>query len=49
MVAPGVLCQSDDAGSGRIEIVITGGRRIVVDRVVDIEVLVRLVRALERP
>jgi transposase len=33
---------------GRIEIVTTNGRRLIVDRDVDVEALLRIVQALER-
>ena len=35
-------------GSGRIEIVTANGRRVLVDRDVDVEALIRVVQALER-
>jgi transposase len=35
-------------GSGRIEIVMANGRRVIVDRDVDVEALLRVVQALER-
>ena len=35
-------------GRGRIEIVTTNGRRLIVDRDVDVEALLRIVQALER-
>jgi transposase len=34
--------------SGRIEIVMANGRRVLVDRDVDVEALIRVVQALER-
>ena len=36
------------SGGGRIEIVTTNGRRLTVDRDVDVEALLRIVQALER-
>ncbi|MFG1245049.1 IS66-like element accessory protein TnpA [Xanthobacter versatilis] len=35
-------------GNGRIEIVMANGRRVIVDRDVDVEALLRIVQALER-
>ncbi|MCL8385426.1 hypothetical protein [Xanthobacter aminoxidans] len=35
-------------GSGRIEIVMANGRRVIVNRDVDVEALLRIVQALER-
>lgn len=35
------------SGSGRMEIVIANGRRVVVDRDVDVDALLRIVRGLE--
>ncbi|MFG1379834.1 IS66-like element accessory protein TnpA [Xanthobacter autotrophicus] len=35
-------------GSGRIEIVMVNGRRVIVDRDVDVKALLRIVQALER-
>lgn len=35
-------------GNGRIEIVMANGRRVIVDRDVDVETLLRIVQALER-
>jgi transposase len=35
------------ASLGRMEVVIKNGRRLIVDREVDLEVLLRVVRALE--
>lgn len=35
-------------GNGRIEIVMANGRRVIVDRDVDVEAVLRIVQALER-
>ena len=35
------------SGAGRMEVVIANGRRVVVDRDVDVDVLLRIVRGLE--
>jgi len=35
------------AGNGRMEVVSTNGRRVIVDRDVDVDVLLRLLRGLE--
>ncbi|MFT4161535.1 IS66-like element accessory protein TnpA [Shinella sp.] len=40
---------SGGSGCGRIEIVVANGRRVVVDRDVAVEALIRIVRALEQP
>lgn len=36
------------SGGGRIELVTANGRRLIVDRDVDVEALLRIVQALER-
>ena len=48
MIIPDRSAQDAGSGCGRIEIVIANGRRVVVDRDVDIEALIRIVRALEQ-
>ena len=43
----GALGERTTTGSGRIEIVSATGRRVIVDRDVDVAVLLRIVQALE--
>lgn len=47
MIAPKKPEKSEGPDSGRIEIVSANGRRIVVDRDVDVEALLRIIRGLE--
>jgi len=42
-------CRLSAARAGRMEIVLGGGRRVIVDRHVDIAVLARVIAVLERP
>lgn len=48
-VVPERGARNEGTGCGRIEVLVASGRRIVVDLAVDVEVLVRVVRALEQP
>lgn len=42
-------CRSSADPAGRIEIVLDGGRRVIVDRHVDVAVLAGIIAVLERP
>lgn len=48
VIVPERPARSGNSGGGRIEIAVTSGRRVVVDRDVDVEALMRIVHALER-
>lgn len=48
-IVPDRPVRSGSFGYGRIEIVVGNGRRVMVDRDVDVEALLRIVRALEQP
>ena len=42
------LEESEPAPAGRIEIVLTGDRRIIVEGAIDVEALVRVIKAVEQ-
>ena len=44
---PAPVPLNSPSGAGRMEIVIANGRRVVVDREVDVDALLRILRALE--
>ncbi|QPC95734.1 transposase [Mesorhizobium sp. INR15] len=48
VIVPERPVRSGDSGCGRIEIVVANGWRVLVDRDVDVEALMRIVRALEQ-
>ena len=45
---PAPVPLNSPSSTGRMEIVIANGRRVVVDRDVDLDALLRIVRGLER-
>ena len=47
MIVPEPPEKGTRSGYGRIEIVSTNGRRVMVDRDVEVEVLLRILRGLE--
>jgi transposase len=47
MIVPEPPAKDIGSGCGRIEIVSTNGRRVMVDRDVEVEVLLRILRGLE--
>ncbi|MGO9631323.1 MAG: IS66-like element accessory protein TnpA [Xanthobacteraceae bacterium] len=47
MIVPEPPAKNIGSGCGRIEIVSTNGRRVMVDRDVEVEVLLRILRGLE--
>ena len=47
VIAPEQPARGAGSGCGRIEIASSSGRRVIVDRDVDIEILLRIVRGLE--
>ena len=47
MIVPKRPEKAAEAGGGPIEVVSANGRRVIVDRTVDVEVLLRIIRGLE--
>jgi transposase len=47
MIVPEPSRQDEQAGCGRMEVVSANGRRVIVERDVDVETLLRIIRGLE--